>query len=90
MENKIIAVNYKTQRDYCSCCNQKLPKPKISKDRHFNFSKDTFLEWLSQENWQIEATDNDELQRIVEEFVLETISFFATNSDESRISVMTI
>jgi hypothetical protein len=85
MENQTVVVNYKTQKGFCSCCNQKLPEPKTSKIRKFEFSKDTCLEWLSQENWQVEAEDKDELQRIVEEFVYETIGFFATSSDDSII-----
>lgn len=79
-ENK-VTVEYKTQKQYCHCCGQKLEELKISEVREFYFSKENFLEWLPQEDWIMEAECDDELLEMVEEFVCETISFFATSSD---------
>lgn len=80
---KVVTVKYQTKKHYCNCCGQIIVNPKMSETREFRFKKDDFLDWLSQENWQITATDKDELSRMIEEFVYETISFFATSSDET-------
>lgn len=76
-----VTVKYRTSRDICQCCNQKLPNPIISDIRNFSFSKDIFLEWLSLEEWEVTLSSEDELTEIIEEFVHETICFFATSSD---------
>lgn len=80
--DKKVKVEYKTQQDHCNCCGHKLEKPKTSKTREFYISKDDCFAWLDEESWETEAEDNDELTRIVDEFICDTIDFFATNSHE--------
>lgn len=80
-KNKVVVVEYKTKKFYCNCCGQKLEKPETGEPREFNFSKDDCLEWLSQEAWKVESEYDDELNQIITEFVYETISFFATSSE---------
>jgi hypothetical protein len=77
-----VRVEYRTEQDHCKCCGHKLEKPKTSEIREFYLSKDDCFDWLDEENWKIEAEDEEELQQMVEEFVYESISFFATSSYE--------
>lgn len=76
-ENK-VTVKYKTQKHHCNCCGQKIEEAKISEIREFYFSKENCIEWRPQEDW---IMLDDEFGEMVEEFVYETISFFATSSD---------
>lgn len=75
-----VTVQYRTQKLYCSCCNQALPEPKISDVQNFEFTKDTALSWSS--DWN-ELTKYEDLDAIVEEFVYETISFHSWDSNAS-------
>lgn len=79
--DQFITVQYRTRKDCCSCCGQELKRPQISQIKKFNFSKDICLEWMDKESWRIEKGDEDEFQLIVEEFVYETIDFFAISLD---------
>jgi hypothetical protein len=76
--SKTIVVKYRTKKSYCQCCDQKLPKPKISEDKEFEFSLDRTKEWV---NWKEIAEFDDELGDIVNDYVYQTISFFATSYD---------
>lgn len=78
---EIVTVKYKTKRNHCNCCGQELMKPETSHEREFRISKESCLEWLDKEDWKTETEDASEFQGITEEFVYETISFFATRSD---------
>ncbi|MCR6108672.1 hypothetical protein HXA34_20465 [Salipaludibacillus agaradhaerens] len=82
---KTVTVEYRTRKHYCHCCDQKIENPKTSEVRDFNFSKDSCLEWLSQEHWITEAEYEDELNQTIKEFVYETIGFFATSSSTKII-----
>lgn len=75
-ENKTVTVEYRTQQNYCHCCEQKLSKAKVSNIREFDISKENLLKW---DSWEGIVEDEEDLQAAVEEFVYETISFFATN-----------
>lgn len=77
-----IVVKYQTEKHYCSCCNQKLPSVETSKVKEFEFNKDASLSWV---NWNEVAQYPEDMESMVPEFVYETISFFATNSDEKII-----
>ncbi|MGG3890266.1 hypothetical protein [Metabacillus fastidiosus] len=82
MISKKVVVEYKTKRDYCHCCNQKLPEAKVSEMRKFELSKENFLEWT--DDWD-EIAKYDDLGCVVEEFVYETIDFYTTSSYESIV-----
>lgn len=83
--SQIVTVKYRTQKIYCNCCGHKLEKPEVSHEREFDFSKNSCLEWLEQEHWRTEAEYPDELLDIIQEFVYETIHFFATSSDSKLL-----
>jgi hypothetical protein len=82
MSNPIVVVKYQTETKICSCCNQKLPNPKTSKVREFQFSKEGALGWA---DWHAAAEFPEDMDSMVPDFVYETISFFATNFDEKII-----
>ena len=77
-----VTIEYQTRKDYCHCCEQKLPNPVISATRTFNFTKDNFLESLEKENWKVEAECKEALLSLIKEFVYETIQFYAADSDD--------
>jgi hypothetical protein len=70
---------YKTQREYCPCCNQKLPNPKTSDYKEFMFTKESAQEWC--DAWG-DIAKYDDIHSTIEDFVSETISFFAMNSSD--------
>jgi hypothetical protein len=80
-----VVVEYKTKKTFCHCCGQTIENPKTSQARSFSFTRNDCLEWLDQEYWNSEAEDEGELNRLVDEFVYDTIDFFATSSDEMVI-----
>lgn len=82
MQNQTIVVKYKTQKHYCSCCDQKLPNPKVSKEMEFEISKEGAMSWT---NWHDYAEYPEDMESAVPEFVHEIISFHATNSYEKLI-----
>lgn len=82
MSESTIVVEYKTQKQYCPCCHQKLEKAEVSKVRTMVFDKKTALSFAP---WKEIAECPEEVEDIVPEYVYETISFFATNSNEKII-----
>lgn len=78
MPNQKVVVKYQTRKHYCSCCDQKLPTPKTSKVKNFVISKDNTLSWAS---WDEAAEYPEDIERMVPEFVYETIRFWAVDSD---------
>ncbi|MDF2902387.1 MAG: hypothetical protein K0S25_25 [Bacillus sp. (in: firmicutes)] len=77
-----VVIEYRTRKDYCHCCDQKLSNPKISEIREFEFNKDNLLSWG---DWKDIAEFEEDLRECVRDYVCETISFFATNSSEKLI-----
>lgn len=77
-----VVVKYKTVKTYCSCCYQKLPDPKVSKEREFIISKDDVLNWAE---WEEIVKYPEDVERMIPEYVHETISFHATGSEERII-----
>ena len=80
--NSTIDINYRTRKEYCQCCNQKLPNVKTSEIKEFEFDKDILKTAV---NWEEFAEFEEDLQDIIREYIYETISFFATRSDERLI-----
>lgn len=82
MDDKIV-VKYRSQRNYCPCCEQKLAKPETTKPIKFELSKKNIME---ADDWE-EFIEDGELRRVVRDYVTSTISFFATPSRMDRIIV---
>jgi hypothetical protein len=80
--SKTIVVKYRTKKSYCQCCDQKLPKPKISADKEFEFGLERTKEWV---DWKEIAEFDEDLGDIVNDYVYQTISFFSTNSYDDLI-----
>jgi hypothetical protein len=78
MSNPAVIVKYKTLTYHCSCCEQKLPEPKIGKLREFTFSKDTAESYA---DWNSASEFPEDMERMVPDFVYETIRFYAVDSD---------
>jgi hypothetical protein len=85
MMGKSVGVEYQAVKHFCKCCNQKVETPKTSAKRVFHFSKENCLEWMEEEGWKIEAEDEEGIFIMAEEFVHETIRFFATSSDDTLV-----
>ena len=79
-----ITIKYRTRKDHCKWCDQKLHESKTSEVRERNFTKGNLLEWT--DDWKEIAEFEEDLQECVREFVYETISFFAT-SHEDRLLI---
>ncbi|MCA1064697.1 hypothetical protein QTG56_24105 (plasmid) [Rossellomorea sp. AcN35-11] len=80
--SKTIVVKYRTEKSHCQCCDQKLPKPKISEDKEFEFSIERTKQWV---DWKEIAEFDEDLGDIVNDYVYQTISFFATSSYDGLI-----
>jgi hypothetical protein len=80
--NKTIGIKYQTKRIYCPCCNQKLSTPKISDTKDFRIDKDTTESWT---DWKAIAECDDDLDATIDEFIFDTIDFFATAEDKLLI-----
>lgn len=72
--NPTIVIEYRTQKDYCQCCEQKLPSPQISEIREFELNPMRYRDWREVIEWE------DDLQEIIREYVYDTIRFFAVSS----------
>lgn len=82
MTNSTITVEYKTQRTHCPCCNQKLEKTVGSKVKTMEFSKETALNYAP---WNEIAEYPDDMEKMIPEYVRETIYFFAGDLYEKVI-----
>lgn len=79
-EDLKVTVKYKTRRDTCNCCGQDLIKHEISNGREFDF----YLKDIKQyENWNL--VEDEEMEDVLDEFIHNTISFYATNNDDMVI-----
>lgn len=76
---KTVVVGYQTKQTDCGCCGQPLPEEKKSEIREFEITENDLEDWG---DWEDIVKFDDEMHGIVDEFVHETISFFATTSDE--------
>jgi hypothetical protein len=74
-----VVVKYKTEKHLCSCCWQKLPEPKVSKEMEFIISKVGVMQYAE---WVDIAEYPEDMDSIVPEYVHETIAFHATFSEE--------
>jgi hypothetical protein len=74
-----VVVKYKTRREYCPCCNQKLLTPKTSEIKEFEFTKESINNWV---NWKAIIANDDDFDSVVNDFIYETIDFFATTEDK--------
>lgn len=83
--DKEVIVEYRTIKHDCPCCGQSIKNPKESDNKMFRFFKRDFIDWASQESWQIEASDPDSLDYMVRDFVAETISFYAVDSEDQLL-----
>lgn len=77
-ENKII-IKYKTKQIYCNCCDQKLPKVRMSQEKEFKVNLHDLINWIGQEREDF-LEYKDDLFSIIEEFIYETVHFYATSS----------
>lgn len=75
----VITVKYKTRKDYCHCCDQYIKNAKTSDFKEFDFCKEKIMEW---QDWTEFKEYKEDVEEIVSEYAYETISFFATSSDE--------
>lgn len=79
-EKEKITVKYQTQRETCHCCGQELSDLKTSNSREFDFSLQNIKEYAP---WS--RLDEEEMDEAVEEFVYNTIAFYATSHDDRII-----
>lgn len=77
MSEPIVIVKYQTEKHYCSCCDQKLQNPVLSKVKEFKFDKERALQWT---NWNEAVEYPEDIESMVGDFVYETISFYAADS----------
>lgn len=80
--NPTVSVKYKTEKCYCSCCDQKLPTPQVSKEMEFLISREGAMYYAE---WKEIAEYPEDLENIVPQYVYETIFFHATSSYEKVI-----
>lgn len=78
-----VFVRYKAVKEYCSCCSQELPKPKMSGYMEIEITKENALRWS--DNWGEIVKYPEDVEGLVPEFVHEFISFWAADSNEKVI-----
>lgn len=79
VENKEIVVNYKTYKEYCSCCSREFEEKELSDFREFDINIKSLFEWA-----QWESKDDiyeEEISSIVEEYLYDTIRFYAVDGN---------
>ncbi|WP_078430463.1 hypothetical protein [Alkalihalobacterium alkalinitrilicum] len=77
-----VTIEYQVRKDICNCCYQRLPESKTSGFREFKFSKENMMSYAQ---WAEITEDKEEFEVMVEEFVYETIHFFAVDIDDKLI-----
>lgn len=77
MSDSFVIVKYQTETSYCSCCDQKLPVPKTSKVKEYRFDKERAMRWV---DWNEVVEYPEDVEKMVPEFVYETIGFYAADS----------
>lgn len=80
----MITVKYQTVEEYCRCCDQKLPEPKVSDVREFDFSDEDLLGHKEIE-CLLEDDCTGDIERYVSDFMYETISFYAVSNPDATI-----
>lgn len=81
LSDEIITVKYQTSKEYCSCCSREFEIPELGEIREFDITLKGFFEWT---DWTDETETYDEdIPDVVEEFLFNTISFFALNQNEN-------
>lgn len=77
-----ITVKYQIKKECCSCCGREFEEEQqLSDFKEFNISLSNLLTWT---NWKEEFTEpEDYVREIIEEFVFETITFYALSSNEN-------
>ena len=80
-EKEKITVKYQTKRIFCRCCDRELEDPAISDIREFDF----YLQDLKNDNDWVLFDEVEELPDVVEEYVYNTVIFFAVSHDDGII-----
>lgn len=80
--SETLTLKYKAEQIFCGCCHQKLPTPKMSKEREFTISKSGAMSWT---DWEAVVEWQEELGSMVPEYVHDTISFHALGGNETLI-----
>jgi len=80
MSEQIITVKYQTKKEYCGCCGKPYENAELSDFREFDISLDKLVNWT---DWEVCCEESREyVHESVEEYVTDTINFFALNSNE--------
>lgn len=79
-DNNLITIKYKIREEFCSCCDRDFEDAKLSTVRTFDFAVKNILE---RANWKVYMAFEEELREAVEEYIFETISFYAVSSNIS-------
>lgn len=79
MSEDKITVKYQTRRHSCHCCEQVLVTPETSEVREFDFYLEDVKEWT---DWSYHVTHQEQLRESADNYVCETISFFAADSED--------
>lgn len=74
-----VTVEYTTQTLYCSCCNQPLKEAKVSEVQKALFTVETAESWS--DAWPEIVKYPEDMDDIIADFVYETISFWAVDSN---------
>lgn len=78
--SEVITIKYKTRKEYCPCCEQRIENAETSDFKEFDFSKEKLL---GMQDWEHYKEFKEDVQEVVTEYAFNTISFFATSSDET-------
>lgn len=84
--NKIVFVKYQTRKESCTCCGRGFEEADFGEERQYEISIDNVLNWA---DWDLDEADEDMLAaceedtpQIVEEYIYDTINFYALKSNE--------
>lgn len=78
--NEKIIIKYQTAKEYCSCCSREFEIPEYGEVREFEITLGDLFKWTEWESL-VEVHDED-VRDVVAEYLFDTISFYALNSNE--------
>ncbi len=80
ISNEKITIKYQTAKEYCSCCSREFEIPEFGEVREFDITLRDLFDWA---DWKsLTEVHDDDIAESVNEYIYDTIRFYALNSNE--------
>lgn len=80
IKDNFVTIEYQTYKEYCPYCNQDLDRRELSEPLEFDINIKDIFKWTDWENK--ESIYEEEIPFVVEEYLCNTISFYALHGNE--------